>query len=553
MLVNRLKYYDVKKIDTIKEIIDLAVNEDENKIAFQFRNKNSKNDIISKTYKEFQNDINYLGTAISNINMLNNHIACIGENSYEWITVYLTVLETNGVFVPIDKELTCKEIINVLKSSDSEMLFYSEKFEKNIDEIKSEVPNIKYFICFNDNYNEFKENGKTLFENGNTVFSSINHKETNTLKMLVYTSGTTGNPKGVMLSEHNLVSSVYYGLQVSNVYTKCLSILPYHHTYEAVSGILVGLHKHVTICINDSLKNLLKNLQIYKPDYIYIVPAIAEMFYKKIWSNAEKTNKAKKLKFLIKFSNFLRKIGIDARKKLFKSIHEIFGGNLIKIVAGGAPIRSEIGDFFESIGICLVNGYGITECSPLVSANMDNFNDPKTVGIVLPCSEIKFENINENGDGEICVKGDTIMLGYYKEPEKTDRVLKDGWFNTEDFGRFNDKNQLVITGRKKNIIVLDNGKNIYPEEIENYIYKIPYISECIVKGIKNDIGEEIGLCAEVFLNKDKVQELELMNIEECLKKDISRETKELPIYKHISKLEIRDTEFDKTTTNKIKR
>lgn len=558
MINEKLNYYSVTKIDTIKELIDLAVKEAGNKIAFEYKNKK---DIVKVTYKEFENDINCLGTALSTIDMLSSHIAVIGENSYNWITVYLTVLESNGVLVPVDKELTVKEIINVLRSSDSEALFYSSRYEKYINEIKKEIPNIKYFIGFGEeedkdnilSYKNFMEKGKKELEKGNKTFTSIEHKDTDKLKLLVYTSGTTDNPKGVMLTEHNLTSSVYYGLQVASINTKCLSVLPYHHTYEAVPGLLVALHKHVTICINDSLKNVLKNLQLFKPDYIYLVPAFVEVFYKNIWANAKKSGKDKGLKILIKVSNFLRKIGIDKRRVLFKSIHEAFGGELRKIVVGGAPLRSELGDFFDSIGISVLNGYGITECSPLVSVNMDDFNDPATVGVVLPCCDIKFENLTPDGDGEICVKGDIVMKGYYKDPERTARVLKDGWFNTEDYGRFNEKGQLVINGRKKNLIVLDNGKNIYPEEIESYIQAIPYIAEVIVKGTKNEIGQETGLCAEVFLNKDKVEELGITDKEETLKKDIAEATKELPVYKHISKIEIRETEFNKTTTNKIKR
>lgn len=558
MVNEKLNYYSVTKIDTIKELIKLAVKEAGNNTAFEYKNNK---DIVKVTYKEFEEDINALGTALSTIDMLNNHIAVIGENSYEWITVYLTVLESNGVLVPIDKELTVKEIINVLKSSDSEMLFYSIRYEKYIEEIKNELPNIKYFIGFGENqdkdnvlsYKIFMEKGKKELEKGNKTFTSIEHEDTDKLKLLVYTSGTTDNPKGVMLTEHNLTSSVYYGLQVASINTKCLSVLPYHHTYEAVPGLLVALHKHATICINDSLKNVLKNLQLFKPDYIYLVPAFVEVFYKNIWANAKKTGKDKGLKILIKVSNLLRKIGIDKRRAFFKSIHEAFGGELRKIVVGGAPLRSELGDFFDSIGISVLNGYGITECSPLVSVNMDDFNDPSTVGVVLPCCDIKFENLTPDGDGEICVKGDIVMKGYYKDPERTARVLKDGWFNTEDYGRFNEKGQLVINGRKKNLIVLDNGKNVYPEEIESYIQAIPYIAEVIVKGIKNEIGQETGLCAEVFLNKDKVEELGITDKEEVLKKDIAEATKELPVYKHISKIEIRDTEFNKTTTNKIKR
>ncbi len=555
------EYNKAVKIDTIKELMDLAEKEDGDKIAFEYRNEKDKSKIEAITYKEFQYDTYYLGTALLQLGINKNHIAVIGENSYKWLTVYLTVLKSDSVLVPIDRELPEKDIINILKSSDSEVLFYAGKYEKYIEKFKKELPNIKYFIGFDRNenlenvlsYKKIMDLGKERYEAGDKSYASIEHKDTNILKLLVYTSGTTGDPKGVMLTEHNLVSCVYYGLQVAEIKTKCLSVLPYHHTYEAVAGILVALHKHATICINDSLKNVLKNLQLYKPDYIYLVPAFTEVFYKNIWGTAKKEGKEAGLKFLIKLSNVLRKMGIDLRGKLFKSIHSAFGGNLKEIICGGAPIRPEIGKFFNDIGVMLLNGYGITECSPLVSVNRPKFNDSSTVGVILPCCEVKIENPNDEGDGEIWVKGDIVMMGYYKDKERTDKVLKDGWFNTEDYGKVNEKGQLVINGRKKNVIVLTNGKNVYPEEIENYILRIPYVEETIVKSVKNDIGQEVALCAEVYLNSDKVKELEIENVEEQLKKDISKETKELASYKHITKIEIRKTEFIKTTTKKIKR
>lgn len=556
----KMKLNEVQRITSIKEMLNLAVKEAGDKIAFEYKDEKEKEKNIQVTYKEFVRDTEELGTALANLGMQDKHIAMIGENSYKWLTVYLTVLKSTGVFVPIDKELTVKGIINVLKHSDSDVLFYSEKYEKWIPEIKEEVPNVKLFVGLNKKENEnnilsydiLKEEGKKLLEKGSKIYTNLQDNENN-LKLLVYTSGTTGDPKGVMLTEHNLISVVYYGLQVADINTKCLSVLPYHHTYEAVAGILVALHKHACICINDSLKNVLKNLQYYKPDYIYLVPAFTEIFYKNIWQNAQKTGKDKMLRKIIPISNGLRKVGIDLRGVFFKSIHQAFGGNLREIVCGGAPIRPEIGKFFNDIGITLLNGYGITECSPLVSVNRLQFNDSSTVGIVLPCCKVKLENVTEDGDGEICVKGDIVMKGYYKEQEKTNRVLKDGWFNTEDYGHINEKNQLVINGRKKNLIVLDNGKNVYPEEIENYILGIPYVQEVVVKGKKNTIGQEIALIAEVFLNQEKVEELKLENKEERLKQDIHEVCKELPIYKRISDIEMRKEEFEKTTTNKIKR
>ena len=554
------KLNEVTKINSIKELLNLAVKEGANDIAFQYKDEKNKDKVITVTYKEFEEDVNQLGTALANINMHDKHIAMIGENSYKWLTIYLTVLKSTGVFVPIDKELKVKELINVLKHSDSEVLFYAEKYESWIPEIKKAIPNIKYFIGLNRDtdeenilsYNKLKEEGKRLLDKGSRIYTDLEDDENN-LKLLVYTSGTTGDPKGVMLTSHNLVSVIYYGRQVADIKTKCLSILPYHHTYEAVAGILVAIHKHACICINDSLKNVLKNLQLFKPDYIYVVPAFTEIFYKKIWSNAKESGKDKMLKKIIPISNALRKIGIDLRGVFFKSIHDAFGGELTEIVCGGAPIRPEIGKFFNDIGITLLNGYGITECSPLVSVNRFHNNDSSTVGTVLPCCEVKFENVTPDGDGEICVKGDIVMKGYYKDTEKTNRVLKDGWFNTEDYGRFNNKGQLVINGRKKNMIVLDNGKNVYPEEIENYILGIPYIQEAIVKSKKNAIGQEVALIAEVFLNQEKIDELNIEDINGTLKKDINEVCKELPVYKHISDIEIRKEEFIKTTTNKIKR
>lgn len=554
---NKYKLNDIKPVSSIKNMLDMASRKDGEKIAFQYI---KDKEIVKVTYKEFERDTEELGTALACLGMHDKHIAVIGENSYKWLTVYLTVLKSTGVIVPIDKELTVDAIVNVLKHSDSEVLFYAEKFEKILPQIMENVPQIKFFIGFdkdsdNENvlsYSNFKENGRRVLEQGSKIYTDL-QDDVDNLKMLVYTSGTTGNPKGVMLSERNLLGIIYNGPRLTDIKTRCLSILPYHHTYEAVAGILVSLHKHSCICINDSLKNILKNMQLFKPDYIYIVPAFTEIFYKNIWKNAEKNGQAEKLKKIIPISNGLRKIGIDLRKVFFKSIHQAFGGNLEQIVCGGAPIRPEIGKFFNDIGIELFNGYGITECSPLVSVNTRNLNDCSTVGTIMPCCEVKFENVNEDGNGEILVKGSTVMMGYYKEPEKTEKVLKNGWLNTEDYGCINSKGQLVITGRKKNLIVLNNGKNVYPEEIENFIMGIEYVQEVVVKGIKDENGQETGLLAEVFLNQDVIKEKKIENIEEKLKDDVNFVCKDLAIYKHISEIKIREKEFEKTTTNKIKR
>ena len=547
---------EVKKVDSVKDLMRQATEEAGDKIAFMYKEGKEN---IEVTFAKFQEDTIALGTAITELGLNDKHIACIGDNSYKWLTTYLTVLKSDGVFVPVDKELPIEDIINILKSSDSEILFYAEKYEKYVEQILREATNIKFLIGFSRkeesnnvlSYDRFIEDGRKSFNAGNQKYLKLK-SDPNSLKLLVYTSGTTGMAKGVMLTENNLISCVYYGLQVATVYSRCLSVLPYHHTYEGVAGILVALHHHSTICINDSLKNVLKNLQFYKPDYIYVVPAFAELFYKKIISNAKENKKYGIMKTMIVVSNALRKIGIDVRKKLFKSVHDAFGGNLRQIVCGGAPIRPEVGKFFDDIGIDLLNGYGITECSPLVSVNRPYFNDCRTVGVILPCCEVKIVNPDEDGNGEVHVKGKIVMLGYYNDEERTNEVLKDGWFNTGDYGNINKKGQLSITGRKKNLIVLNNGKNVFPEEIEAYVARVPYIQEVVVRGIKEE-GREVGLQAEVFLNQDMVKSMGIEDVHEALKKDISNVTKELPVYKKVTDIKIRENEFVKTTTNKIKR
>lgn len=549
-------YYEVEKIISIKDMMEKAVNEAGDKLAFRYK---KGNDVVDVTYKQFQQETFALGSALNKLGFSNRHIACLGENSYNWLTVYLTVLKSSGVFVPIDKELPFCDIINVVNDSDSEILFYSAKYEKDLMENVERFPKIKYFIGFDRetdeknflSFEEFRENGANLYADGYNEYVNET-SDPMALKLLVYTSGTTGMAKGVMLSENNLVCCMYYGLRISTVYDSCLSVLPYNHTYEAVAGILVSLLHHSTICINDNLKNVLKNLQLFKPEYLYVVPAFAELFYKKIWSTAEQTGKAGLMRKMIKMANALN-LSRGARRRLFSSIHQSFGGNLIKIVCGGAPVRAELGDFFDSIGIDLINGYGITECSPLVSANRDRFNDCATVGVPLECLEIKLENLTADGDGEICVKGPTVMMGYYKNPALTAEVIHDGYFNTGDYGRINEKGQLIINGRKKNLIVLSNGKNVFPEEIENYILAIPYVKEVVVYGIKDASGQENGLCAEVYLNADTVKEKKITDPYASLKRDVAEVTSHLPSYKRVSEIKVRAEEFPKTTTNKIKR
>lgn len=538
--------YEVEPFSSIKEMMELAVEDAGSKIAYKFKDGDEIKEI---TFAQFVDEVGKLGAFLHENTTDKRHIACIGKNSYNWITAYMTALRGNGVFVPVDKDLPETDIIHVINNSECSIVFCDGKYEEFFRSSLSEFPTVDSFIVFDrtEDDGKFLSFSKAL-EKGSELDPSAfwaEQSDPNELKLLVYTSGTTGFSKGVMLSEHNLVSSVYYGLMVSTVYDTGLSLLPYHHTYEAVSDILVSFHHHSTLCINESLPAILKNLVIYKPSYVYVVPAIAESMYKRIIKNIRKQGMEEQFNELVKKSNELRAQGIDKRREFFGFILEGFGGKLKKIVCGGAPIRPEVAKFFDDIGLDLINGYGITECSPLVCANHDMYNDFRTVGIKLPCIEWRIDQPNDEGIGEICVKGDIVMIGYYKQPELTAEVLKDGWFYTGDYGYINEKDQLVISGRKKNVIVLNNGKNVYPEEIESYIQDIDYVNEVVVSGETDKDGNESSLTAEVFLEEKKTPAEVL--------KSIKKACVELPIYKQITKVKIRDSEFPKTSSNKIKR
>ncbi len=551
---------EVSKIERLVDILTQAEAECPNRIAY--KHKYGSQEVQEVTYRQFGRDVRSLGSALSKLGVDREHIAMVAENSYPWIRVYFTVLCSRGVYLPVDKDLPPEDMLYVLESGEASVVFYSKRFESFFKENREKLPKVRYFIGLDREEDEGEflsfaklcQQGAQLLEEGYSEYTdNMTSSDPFALKLLVYTSGTTGIAKGVMLSEDNLVGEVYHGLQVADILTVGLSVLPYHHTYEAVVGILVYLHRHATTCINESLAAILKNLKGYQPDFIYLVPAFLEMFYKKIRATMEEQGKWETFQKGAKISRFLLKMGIDVRRKLFAAVHEVFGGNLKLMVVGAAPLREEVIEFFETVGVTVCQGYGITECAPLVSVNRNNKTaDPKTVGRPLPCLEVKIANPAEDGTGEILVKGRTVMMGYYNAPEKTAEVMEDGWFHTGDLGFIDHRGYLSITGRCKNLIVLDNGKNVYPEELENLIMNIPYIAEVVVRGVKDDNGKTVIL-AEMFLNKDKVKEMGGTPEDGKILADIRTVTAELPMYKQVTKIQLRDTEFEKTTTKKIKR
>ncbi len=547
--------YEPQAVESISEILKIANSTVPGHIAFCYR----ANDMITEvSYAEFCHDVYSLLYVLRELNIDSSHIACLSENRYEWINTYLTVLCSKGVFVPVDREMTEDEIINILDHSDSEIIFCSGLYEELIRNNLDKLSKIKYVISFDrtedeDNFLSFE----ALRYKGEMLLASMGETDEDkrdpaSMCMLIYTSGTTGTPKGVMLSENNIIYSVINGLKLCRLEGRCLSLLRYSHAYEAVCGILGSIHSHVTVCINESPRAINTNFKFYKPTYIYTVPAFLEAIYQRVWKNAEAQGKKALLKAILTASKAAKKIKIDAGKGIFSSLSAAFGGKLKTIICGGAPLRAEVAEFFEAAGIKVINGYGLTEYSPLVAVNPDRHSDHHTVGFPLDGTEINIVDPQRDDNGEIYVRGNGIMLGYYKNPEETAKVITDdGWLITGDRGRIREDGRLVISGRSKDLIVFSNSRIIHPEEVEEHIYKLDYVKEVVVYGVREEGGIR-ELCAEVYMDPEK-QSGDIIEQTEILKRDITKLLSPLPPYKQVSQIVVRPQEFPKTTSNKIKR
>ena len=528
--MKKYRLYDHIRIHTTKKLLDFCVNEYNEKFAFIYQIRKQE---ISINFTNFKTQVEAFGTYLLSKGFDGNHIAVLGENSYEWILTHFAVTCGGNIIVPIDKELDTDSIAELLTDSESQVLVYSDTYADIAEELQEKLPNRTY-INMRD-IPEYIEQGKKLIADGYTDY--IN-KEVNRddLASIVYTSGTTGKSKGVMLTHNNLMSDLYAASCSARIDGTSILLLPLHHTFGLVAGLYSVMYYGHPLYINRSLKRVVDDMKKAKPQNTFVVPLIVETLYKGIWSNAKKQGKDKALKILIKISNALRKVGIDLRRKLFKSVLIAFGGNLEVIICGGAPLNPDLVKGLDAFGITLMNGYGITECAPIVAVNRNKFNVLGSVGLPLCCNEVKIAD-----DGEILVKGDNVMLGYYHNEEETKKVFSDGWFKTGDIGCIDKYGALHITGRIKNLIILANGENIPAESIEEQIYTIPYVKEVICYGKNNVIVAEVYLDEEVADAKARIND------------DIQVVNQRLPQIRNIGKVVIRDTEFPKTTTKKIKR
>ncbi len=558
------KIYEAKEFKNIRDIIDNSVNLYSNNNAFIIKQKQGKEVKYKNiTYKEFKEQNNYLGTALIDLGLKNKRVAIIGKNRYEWALTYITVINGVGITVPLDKGLKEEEIISCLVRSKADSIVFEKEYLEIMKKAKENKDvKIKEYICMDDieeegvtNISDLLVKGKRLLEEGNKEYLNAQIDETK-MATIIFTSGTTSMSKAVMLAHKNIASNINDMNYVEKAYDTDVNMafLPFHHTFGS-TGLLFFLANGATNVFCDGLRHIQNNLKEYKVTVFVCVPLLLESMYKKIMAQVEKQGKTRVIKIGIKISRFLLKFGIDIRRKLFKQIIDNLGGSLRFIVSGASGIDRKVAEGFNDFGILTVQGYGLTETSPVLAAENEKTIKYGSVGIPMLNVDIKIDNPNEDGIGEIIAKGPNVMLGYYENEEATNEVIKDGWFHTGDLGYIDKDGFIFITGRKKNVIVLKNGKNIFPEELEALITTLPYVEENMVFGKPKD--DDLLLSVKVVYNEDYVKEKYPEISEEKLKSiiwnDIKEINKKLPNYKHIKNLIITNEPMIKTTTAKIKR
>lgn len=558
----KTKYFKVHTVTDLKDLLYKSAERYKNQNAFKLKDKDGK--IYGVKYTEFKTDVESLGTSLIDLGLKDKSIAIIGKNSYSWISSYFAAAII-GVAVPIDKELHVNDVINFINISKSEAVIGDEKYIKSIIDNKEKLENDIIFINIDNKpidkkaliYNELIQKGLEKTKKGDTSFSDIKINPDD-MHILLFTSGTTGNAKGICLSHKNICSNVMSVAQIVKVdkTTVVLSILPVHHTYECTLGHILPLYGGGTITYCDGLRYINKNINEYKPSFVICVPLLLENVHKKVVKTLRKSLPEK---YFNNEKHFMDSMPAIIRFFVKKKIKKSLGGNLRTFIVGAAAINPNIIESFYKFGFKALQGYGLTECSPLVAGNNDIFYKADSVGLPIPNVEYKINNPDSQGNGEIIVKGPNVMLGYYNDPEATDNVFKKGWFYTGDLGYIDKDGFLYITGRCKSVIVTQNGKNIYPEEIEYYLNESPLIEECIVIGVTYDNDRETYVNAKILPNMESFKEylnksdITDDDINSEIKKVISDVNKKLPNYKHIKNFKIVKEPLEKTTTQKIKR
>ena len=566
-------YEDRTHYKTVKEFFMNSLKEYPNNSCI-LEKPNHKEPYKTTTYKEFGEDVFALGTALTDgLNLKDKRIVIIGETQYGWYVSYMAMLCGVGIAVPADRELPVNELENIVRRSRASAIIYSPKKEDDIKKIKERVPEVEYFIEMKSDkklsgkdvgLQNLIDLGKDMITSGNNSFEKI-EIDPEEFKILFFTSGTTSNSKGVMLNNRNLAENINAVTAYVKFYPtdRLFSVLPLHHCYESTIGFLFPMSQGASIAICEGLKYIVPNLQEAKPTTILTVPLLVESLYKKINEKIVKSKKDKIVNTMISVTNVLKSAGIDVKRKVFKEIYDNLGGNLRIVVSAAAPIDKKVGTWLEDIGITFLQGYGLTETAPIAALTPEYKNDVGSAGKAIIQADVKVKDPNENGEGEILIKTPTLMMGYYENEEETKKVIdEEGYFNSGDIGYINEEGYIYITGRSKNVIVTQNGKNIYPEEIEIMLDKVDEIKESMVYGKQPEANskkeeKELIITAKVIPDYEKIEELygkiSEEEIYDIIWKKIKEVNKKLTSYKAVKSLEIKEGEFEKTSTMKIKR
>lgn len=560
------RLYKTTHIDSLKDIIDISCINYKDRIAFMEKRKGDK-EFTKISFGEFREDVIAFGTFLNEkLGIENLKVAVIGENSYHWYITYMATVCGNGVIVPLDKELPANEIENLIHRSEAKVLVYSHRRKEIVDGIRHKLKSVKLFICMYPDETDDMTNTLSMEECINVGQETkkvddryINIKvDRNKMSMLLFTSGTTSTSKAVMLSHKNIANNIEHANQCIKEYPsdRVISILPVHHTFECTTN-LYSMYNGVTLAFSQGLKYVVSDMKELSPTAMVAVPLLVEKIYDKIWSTIKKQGKENLVNKMIKLTNSLpvsKNMKDKIKHMIFKDIYSALGGRLRMILIGAAPLNPEINKGLADLGLICIEGYGLTETAPVITVGHDKYNKPGSVGFPTEMVEVAIDNPDEDGIGEIKARGDNIMLGYYKDDEETHKAIRDGWFYTGDLGYIDKDGYLFISGRIKNVIVTKNGKKIFPEEIENMLNEYGIIKESMVYGFEDD-DDDVTVSADIVVDKEYIEanKLSMEEVSKKVKEIIKATNAKLVSYKAVKKFDIRENEFVKTTTMKIKR
>lgn len=575
--MKNIAFYDVETIKDLREMVRKSAQAHADKPVFLVKDPRAarvqpaekSNDYLPVTYRRFSQDIDAFGTRLKQLGISGLRVAILAETRYEWYVTYLATVNGAGVIVPLDKELPPNEITSLLQRSGAQVLVYATSKKDVVAAIRGQLPALQHLVCMEEadtelgavGFWDWLTAGAAALQSGDNTFIDA-EIDPDILSVLLFTSGTTAKSKAVMLSHKNICSNLEGMCRMTYIGPDdvFLSVLPLHHTYECTCGFLCPVYRGSTVAVCEGLRHITKNMQEAKATILLVVPLMLELFHKRIMKSATaEPALARKFRFGLSLSRFLRRLGIDKRRSLFSRIHDTFGGHLRLLISGGAAIDPQIMTGLQDLGLNCIQGYGLTECAPILALNRDVDNKNEAAGLPLPGVEMKIVDQDENGIGEIVGRGPNIMLGYFENEEAThDAIDGEGFFHTGDLGYIDADGFVIITGRKKNVIVTKNGKNIFPEEIEFLLNRSEYIQECLVSGVQDETGETV-VTAEIFPNMEAVEEkLHVSDpaaepVRALIADEVREINHQLASYKYIRSFTLRATEFAKTTSKKIKR